>query len=1153
MSENDRTSNDLGDPKEMDSNEKGSSDVILPQSKKKKITHTTDDLVELDIFNQENEERENVDESVHSGMVSDLSLSKNKEKKTSKTGLTVDFAGSDQYKEQNDLVRRKKLKNMERKKKKKLQGKNKLVSAFLDTEAQVGEEDEDEYEEIYETVDTIEQKEARELEAKRMQDFRMKTSGTNHLAQTINKLSERYNKDQEKLKGVDVGDLTFQGDDLEDDDMLDDDLDDMDDFSDQDLMANIAAVERQMDFYESPKLWLVKLFRGNGERSLATSIFYKFLKCRSKENDCSIKGVYVSDNLKGYIYVEADSLYLLRKFLYGFRIINLSEISIVPLQELTSIFEMCQSTLQFPKIHEYVRIKKGLYANDIGQVYDVNEKGAYCIVRLIPRISFEKPYVSGNRPAVATMSNLLSENALSILDKKAEVVNEVIQNQNGESLQEDKMEERETHKEVTKQIIHLRNKVKKERPVKNFFDREKIENLGGYVEVGPYPKTYKYQENVYDANGYLLKKMTNKFLILGNTNISCSEITEFNKNIQNKRDFPVRLSKNMMNKQRILLFRKNERVKIMKGEFMNLTGVVTDLKENSLVIRPDQFTKEFEFLPAEVSKYFVEGDSVTVISGVHKGKSGLVSLLDYKKDIALVFCPCVSTEFQTSIAHLCLSSQQLEEYAGVKTFGGYSIGDLIEMSDHQIGILTYIDKNKNARVLTYDNDMVHTTISAFTNKRSSFGQVCRDMKFNMIQAMDKILVHKGSYRGKLGQVLHVWKNKVFVKINTKVQDYGMAVLDGESFVLSGNPQDKRKLPVSTNNMFRSNNYGRTNVNPFIGKTVKILKGMYKGLYADVIDAEREEFTLLLKIKPKTVRQKKVECVIVDSYHGKAAITEDHPKDMDLTSKDPDHILRDKDVLMEKDFLNTKDYSKKKEYSREKDFRRRENNDTQAMYIGTDGRMKDRRGMEHKMNKEAEGLSSMNRNSSSKNNILYSSAHEKYDKTMRKSSNSNKGHNTFNNERNMVYSGEKHMETNWDDLGGTNNANGISKSSEKKHAWAIEGVLVQVIVSGRFCNQIGVIQGISIKQNFEVIRVQTETATFNIVAEALIPLHPKRVNDNVIFVNGSTIVRGKVILINDDEVKIKPLSSDHKETDEISAQMENVFACVNEDDLLKIIK
>ncbi|CXH82568.1 transcription elongation factor SPT5, putative [Plasmodium berghei] len=1141
---------------------------------------------EVELFNEEsNKPKEEEEEEVKNNEENDedISQSKKKRKKTNNTVSYIDNEADeeDEYNDDDDDddIGYEKITGNKTGNKKRKVGKNKYVSTFLDTEAQVGdEEDEEEYASSY--VDEFE--EAKRLEKKKLYETKLK-SGTNHLAQAINKLSQRYENEKDLKDGA-----------TDDETLTDEEMSEDEEYFDE---------AEGLNAFDSPKMWLIKLFKNGAERHLAMGIYYKYMKLQS--NDFNIKGIYVSDDLKGYIYIEADSLYMLKRFLIGFKFINLNEISIVPVQELTSIFAMSHSKVVIPKVNEYVRIKRGVYANDIGQIFEVHEKGIYAIVRLIPRILYDK-YNNSKKDqydnvGISTSVNKshstihydITNNNLDQIYPLMDKINTNNQINNGNNaivpLSGEKLSSID-------EALQIRRKKKKERPLKKLFDRDEIEQIGGVIEHGPYPGTIKYQNNIFEENGYLLKKMNIKYLISENANITLTEIRDFNKNNTNEEDINLHISKSFINKNSLHLFKKGERVKIMKGELFNLIGTITNINENVLSVNPDNLAKEFKFLPSDVTKYFTEGDNVTVINGLHKGKSGLISLLDYKENIALIFSPSLNTEFRSSIQDLTgtisSSNNTVEGLGGVNTLNGFSIGDLIELNDRQIGVLTYIDKNKHIRVLTNSNKILHTTIGSITYKRSAIGQICKDENGNIIQSKDTIQLIKGAHKNKMAIVSYIWKNKIFAKINKKIEDNGFVVVDCENCLLSGNVNEKKKI-ITQHNLFRNNNMQRKNTfQSFIGKTVKILSGVYKGLLADVIDAERDEFTLLLKIKPKTIRQKRIECAIADAYKDDKIFDDKNTeKKKDSTDKTSGTDFRgkfnyesrfDKNKNLEEDEERRKtsfnlpfynDVNEHKNYDKRKNDRKYEKNNYNDGYNSYsshtnkpnyyDDEKKKKKHYDNSNKKyhqydehENNNWKYSSYNKMHENDTFHNNKDEKnYLKNYKSADNmddyytSNKNGNTeqrnvsrFHNEKDKKYEKKKTSPTyseykkndnlhEYDQTESQNNFSEInnennfhkSKTDEKRDQnnkgnsdWIISGVIIKIVTPGLFYNEIGRIAEVIKKGSYTILKIETDKTSFNIVSEAVVPLKPNKPNDQVIAIlDGGEINQGTIIDISND--------------------------------------
>ena len=96
-----------------------------------------------------------------------------------------------------------------------------------------------------------------------------------------------------------------------------------------------------------------------------------------------LSATYV-ENLENYIFVEAYKNESVREAIQGLSFCY-NKIDIMPLDEMTKIYEDQDAQLQRPKAGQWVRIKNGLYQDDLGYVDKfVGDHKIY--VKLIPRI-----------------------------------------------------------------------------------------------------------------------------------------------------------------------------------------------------------------------------------------------------------------------------------------------------------------------------------------------------------------------------------------------------------------------------------------------------------------------------------------------------------------------------------------------------------------------------------------------------------------------------------------------------------------------------------------------------------------------------------------------------------------------------------------------
>lgn len=75
------------------------------------------------------------------------------------------------------------------------------------------------------------------------------------------------------------------------------------------------------------------------EREVCISILNKCFQQQERGRDPEIYSCYASDDLKGYVYVEAHSQYAIKEALQGLRLVRTyGDIKIVPLQEMPAVF-----------------------------------------------------------------------------------------------------------------------------------------------------------------------------------------------------------------------------------------------------------------------------------------------------------------------------------------------------------------------------------------------------------------------------------------------------------------------------------------------------------------------------------------------------------------------------------------------------------------------------------------------------------------------------------------------------------------------------------------------------------------------------------------------------------------------------------------------
>ncbi|KAK1936861.1 KOW motif family protein [Babesia divergens] len=674
-----------------------------------------------------------------------------------------------------------------------------IVSAFLDTEAQVGDEEEEEtYDDDLFLPD--ESTEAERLEnrsrLRRLRDEgerkeeQRRVGGAGLLENAIDKLTKRYQ------------DRSF---DDEEDDFIEDDGEGADG-----IMEDTSVL---MPDLNDPKLWILKVNKAHSTKLVAISLLNKFLKLNSQGRNLGIYSCFAPDGVKGFLYIEADTKSAIIEALSDFRNINLRKLKMVPINEVSSIYAMESQQILTPLIGEYVRIKSGRYAGDLAQVYESDELNGIVVVKVIPRL----------REDDVEAEQQLGEDGFPIIKSS-----------------------KETHAQTKAKLY-----------VKRLFDREAVELKGGLIEQGFTPGTFRYNNMTFLDAGFLLLRISVRRLTVGSAvDATLSELKEFN--LENNYENVANVIKN----SNLHLFRLGEKIRVTRGELTNVIGYIAKMHLEEIEIQPEDTTiPNFRIHPSSIMKHFREGDNVRIIDGINKGESGLISLVDFDKKNAVVFSPQKSEQFKVKMDYLVLVKESIN-FESLGSLNGYFLGDLVQSSKGEIGVIVSISKSC-FNVLLDTNIEVKLLLSDILCKRSSFGYSSKDVNNSTLYTRNKVLIVSGPYKNKQGIVKHLWKNKCFVQIEKNayvVVDSSMVL--NMSISETQNPLDQRGGPERDSEIRPKN---RVRIpNKFIGKTVKILVGRYKGLLGDVISVEQSEFTLLLKVKPKVVRIKKVDVTILDN-------------------------------------------------------------------------------------------------------------------------------------------------------------------------------------------------------------------------------------------------------------------------------------------------
>lgn len=366
------------------------------------------------------------------------------------------------------------------------------------------------------------------------------------------------------------------------------------------------------------------------------SLTYKYdeYEGRRLENNLPVNETYVFSAFwageQSIIYIEAYDETIVRRmvegmslFLSGYK----NAFQLIPIENRTLLLEMKQKNRPIP-LNAFVRVKKGLYKGDLGQVVRLMEDAQKVVLKLVPRID---------------MSEL-----------------------NGGSYS----------------ALKVRPEQKRFDPTR--FPEDKVERKNNARLGGMF---YEYNRNFY-RDGMLYKEFLvsdvlqdvqpsqeEKIMFAERKNVDPAELYNGGEAGEAAEKEPAERSKQK-------LFFKGDTVKLISGELKNLEGVVeeadTTRKEVQVRVAVGDDSEVLLLKEEEIMKTFKTGAHVKIIAGAYSGETGTVVLVDEKDGestgYAIVASDYGDKEMKVFVNYMVTS---VEVNKGLVSVEGFELFDLM--------------------------------------------------------------------------------------------------------------------------------------------------------------------------------------------------------------------------------------------------------------------------------------------------------------------------------------------------------------------------------------------------------------------------------------------------------------------------------------------
>jgi len=542
------------------------------------------------------------------------------------------------------------------------------------------------------------------------------------------------------------------------------------------------------------KLWLVRCKPGK-EREAVCCLMQKYFNLKEQDGpQVQIKSAICCDDMKGFIYIEAHKDVHVTQAISGLRILNGWKMKLVPIKEMTSVLRVVKKNVEL-KRDGWVRVKRGTYRNDIGQIQEIDQQRRRVVVKLIPRLDFS---------------------VLKSTDEPSD---------------------------------GKRKRGRAQRPPQRFFNVTEVRHLGGEecVESHGRDGTYIYDKQKF-KDGYLYKSMNIKSLDVENVVPTLDDIQKFQEKGEDGEEDGIlnNLAALRNVRKRKVIFAKGDTVKVIDGDLKHLMGVVDSVNDDMVSIMPkhEDLNDLLTFKADKLAKYFKIGDHVKVISGKYKGETGLILRVD--NNIVTLLSDLTKKEMRVLAQDI---KKAAEVASGQMRLGNYELHDLVQLDTSTVGVIVKVERD-SFKILDTNGHTRSVRLQEVGNKRNSRNAIAFDKHSNPIGTADVLQVIDGPHKGKQGTVRHIYRYFAFLHSNEMLDNTGIFVVRTNNASLLGGGRGKKgnrgyDRPRGGRTRFRGRmrggrggGYGRGRRSVFLNKTVRIISNPWKG-YIGIVKDENE--------------------------------------------------------------------------------------------------------------------------------------------------------------------------------------------------------------------------------------------------------------------------------------------------------------------------
>lgn len=558
-----------------------------------------------------------------------------------------------------------------------------------------------------------------------------------------------------------------------------------------------------------PNLWTVKCRIGT-EKETAMTLMRKYLTLLNTDTPLQIKSCIAVEGLKGYIYVEAYKQQHVKQAIedIGNLAMGKWQQMMVPNNQMADVLRVVKDAANSNlKQGSWVRIKRGIYRDDIAQVDYVDTSRNKVVLKMLPRVDYTR--------------------------KRG-----VLRGSDDEN-----------------------RKRRRTKPPAKLFDPEAIKDLGGDIT---YDGDFLVFEGSHFRNGFMYKQFGMNAIIFEGVKPTLGELEKFEATPE---EVEVEVSGSSAGAAAL---QPGDMVEVCEGSLVNLQGKVLSINGDAVIIMPkhEELTKPLPFELNQLRKFFLVGDHVKVVAGRHEGETGIVVRIE--NNLAILFADLTMHELKVRPRDLqiCLETSSGVDTSGHYKLGDMvmldqqTVGVIIRMEKETFKVLTQHGKEvgvkqhavqpRKTRAVALDchqnsitaRDVVRVTKGPHVGKQGEIKHIYRNFVF--------VHAHNVIENGGM--------------IATRSRDLELAGSTSNAQVVSGFQSPRLSSPAPHRAGGRggggAGNRRTSRDSTLIGKTVKIIQGPYKGYIGIVKDATDSTARVELHTKCQTISVDKQRLTIV---------------------------------------------------------------------------------------------------------------------------------------------------------------------------------------------------------------------------------------------------------------------------------------------------